>query len=429
MLMSFARRMIGPMKNVLVVVFLALAMCSSAAVPAFSAEPPSRLTMVLVLSRHGVRSPTHPLELQPYAAQRWPSWSETKPGYLTAHGATLMRQFGAYYRREYGTALGLGASGCPAAGSVFLWADVDQRTKATGAAIAQGFAPGCNVTVGHVSGDNDSLFDPLPGAGTVDKAQSTAAVLGSVGGNFDGIVQAYNAQFTTMESILGCASSRRCKSLVAVPTYVTNDGDGGLASLNGGLDMAGDVAGNLLLEYVDGHPIVGWGRVTHAQLLELLQLDILGRRLEHNRYAGRAHSSNIMAHILQTLEEGATGKAVSGTRVPPSAKFVFLSGHDTQLAELQTMLGINWLVPGDQRDDTPPGGALIFEVRQPVGGGEPFVRTFYVAQTLDSMRAGRGQPVRVPVYLPGCPGMDCPMTTFAGVVNAAIDPSFVISTW
>ncbi|MBV9718218.1 MAG: histidine-type phosphatase [Candidatus Eremiobacteraeota bacterium] len=403
----------------------------SAAVAGTSASPApaSRLMMVVVLSRHGVRSPTHPKELQAYAAQPWPSWSEVRPGYLTARGASLMRQFGEYYRRAYGQQLGFGARGCPPADSVFVWADVDQRTKATGDAVVSGFAPGCGITVGHAGGDNDALFDPLPGVGVVNQAQSTASILGAVGGSFGGVVEAYNAQFSTMEQILGCTAAARCKRLADVATYVTNDGDGGLASLNGGLDMAGDVAGNLLLEYVDGHRVVGWSRVNHAQLLELLQLDVLGRRLEHNRYGARAHSSNIMAHILQTLQEGATGKTVAGTRVPATARFVFLSGHDTQLAELQAMFGLSWLVKGDQFDDTPPGGALVFEVRQPVGGGEPFVRTFFTEQSLDAMRAGQGQnPLRVPVYVPGCPALDCPMETFANVVNAAIDPSFV-GTW
>jgi 4-phytase / acid phosphatase len=417
------------MKKYIGLLLVTLAMCSIAPVSSAATQQPSTLAMVVVLSRHGVRSPTHPTELQAYAAQPWPSWSEVHPGYLTPHGALLMRQFGAYYRRFYGDALGMSGRGCPPAGTIFIWADVDERTKATGTAIAQGFAPGCNIAVGHVSGDNDSLFDPLPGVGVVNKTESSASVLGSVGGGFSGVVQAYNAQFATMEQILGCASSSRCKSIAAVPTFLTNDGDGGLASLNGGLDMAGDVAGNFLLEYTDGHRVVGWGRVTHAQLLELLQLDILGRHLEHNRYAARAHSSNIMIHILQTLQEGATGKAVAGTRVPPSARFVFLSGHDTQLAELQGMLGISWLVRGDQLDDTPPGGALIFEVRKPTAGGEPFVRTFFSEQSLDAMRAGRGEnPLRVPVYIPGCPAMDCPMSTFTSVVTSAIDQSFV-TTW
>lgn len=53
-----------------------------------------------------------------------------------------MQQFSAYYRRTYGASLGIGESGCPPAGSVFVWADVDQRTRATGDAVLAGLAPG-----------------------------------------------------------------------------------------------------------------------------------------------------------------------------------------------------------------------------------------------------------------------------------------------
>jgi 4-phytase / acid phosphatase len=415
------------MNRCLALIALPLALAFAGPMPARSApaDSASSLRMVVVVSRHGVRSPTHPTELKAYASQPWPAWSGVQPGYLTARGAALMRQFGAYYRGLYGGMLGIDERGCPPAGSVFVWADVDQRTKASGQAIAQGFAPGCGIAVGHVAGDNDSLFDPLPGAGTVNKAESRAAVLGAVGGGFDGIVGAYGAAFATMEEVLGCATPARCKRISQVPTTVSSSGDGGLAGIDGGLDMAADVAENVLLEYTDGHPTVGWGRIDYARLLELLQLHVLAKRLEHNRYAARAHSSNIMAHVLQTLQEGATGNAVSGTRVPPQARFVFLSGHDTQLAELSSMFGLSWLVPGDQLNDTPPGGALAFEVHRPAGG-VAFVRTFFVAQSLDAMRAGRGEhPLRVPVYVPGCPALDCPFETFSGVVNAAIDPAFV----
>jgi 4-phytase/acid phosphatase len=420
------------MSKVAVVMVVLLVVLTSGAAPslrATTAQPSSRLVMVVVLSRHGVRSPTHPTELQAYAAQPFPAWATVRPGYLTAHGALLMRQFGGYYRRYYGTELGLGERGCPPAGSVFIWADVDQRTRATGEAIVQGFAPECGIAVRHARGNNDSLFDPLPGVGVVNKSESTASVLGAVGGSFNGVVQAYGAQFATMEQILGCTSPRRCKQISGVPTYLTSDGDGGLASLNGGLDMAGDVAEDMLLEYTNGNRVVGWGRVDRSRLLELMQLHILGKRLEHNRYAGRAHSSNVMVHILQTLQEGATGKAAAGTRVPPSARFVFFSGHDTQLAELRSMLGLSWLVKGDQMDDTPPGGALVFEVYRPGPGSGPFVRTFFIEQSLDAMRSGHGEhPVRVPVYLPGCPALDCPMATFTSIVDKDVDPRFV-GTW
>jgi 4-phytase / acid phosphatase len=390
-------------------------------------QPSSGLRMVIVVSRHGVRSPTHPAELNAYASQPWPTWPG-HPGNLTERGALLMRQFGAYYRRLYGEMLG-GTQRCPASGAVFVWADVDQRTRATGDALLEGFAPGCGIVVHHAGGDPDLLFDPLPGVGVVSKAKSNASILGAVGGNLSGLVDAYGAAFTTMEQVLGCASPSTCKQISQVPTTIANDGDGGLASISGGLDMAADVAENLLLEYTDGHPDVGWGRVDRSRLLELLQLHVFAKKLEHNRYAARAHSSNIMAHILQSLEEGVTDKAIAGTRVPPQSRFVFLSGHDTQLAELGGLLGLSWLIPGDQVDNTPPGSAMIFELHGTGrAGSQPFVRTFFAAQSLDAMRAGRGEnPLRVPVYVPGCPAFDCPLPTFSKIVNAAIDPAFVTS--
>ncbi len=435
MLLSFRRCMIAKVRRLLeidtlsvsrLVALLAVALLSCSAGPALADAPQSSgLRMVIVLSRHGVRSPTHPAELQAYARQAWPSWPD-HPGNLTGRGALLMRQYGAYYRREYAGVLGA-ANACPPSGAVFVWADLDQRTRATADAIVQGLAPGCGIAVHHASGDADPLFDPLPGIGVVNKAASLASIEGAVGGNLSGLTDAYAAQFAAMERVLGCVAPASCKPISRVPTTVANDGDGGLATISGGLDMAADVAENLLLEYTDGHADVGWGRVDRGRLLELLQLHVLTKRLEEgNRYTARAHSSNIMAHILQTLEEGAGGTAVAGTRVPPQSRFVFLSGHDTQLAEIAGLLGLSWLIPGDQFNDTPPGSALIFELYTPDAGGSPFVRTFFTSQSLDAMRAGAGEnPLRVPVYVPGCPSLDCPFATFTRVVDEAIDPAFV----
>jgi 4-phytase / acid phosphatase len=400
-----------------------LSLSLGAVAPAANA---SDLRMVIVMSRHGVRSPSHPAELNAYANQPWPAWSG-KPGNLTPHGATLMKQLGAYYRNEYDGLLEGTGRRCPAAGSVFVWADVDERTVASGNALLQGLAPGCGIAVQHAAADPDKLFDPLPGTGTVDKAEATASVLGAIGGGFAGIPAAYGGAFATMEQVLGCATPSSCKQISRIPTTLSNDGDGGLASLNGGLDMAGDVAENMLLEYTNGNAQVGWGRVDHAKLLQLLQLHVLGKELEHgNRYTARAHSSNIMSHILQTLQAGATGQAVSGTRIPPETRFIFLSGHDTQLAEFSGLLGLSWLVEGDQVNDTPPGSALIFELYAPREGAAPYVRTYFSAQSLDAMRSGHGEkPIRVPVYVPGCPGYSCPFSTFSKIVQGAIDPAFV----
>jgi 4-phytase/acid phosphatase len=49
------------------------------------------------------------------------------------------------------------------------------------------------------------------------------------------------------------------------------------------------------------------------------------------------------------------------------------------------MLNLNWVIDG-RRDDTPPGGALIFELRQRPESSTYEVITYYTAQTLEQMR-------------------------------------------
>ena len=58
----------------------------------------AKLQLVIVLSRHGVRSPlTSQADLDKYSAAPWPTW-DVAPGLLTAHGYQLMKLFGAWDR-------------------------------------------------------------------------------------------------------------------------------------------------------------------------------------------------------------------------------------------------------------------------------------------------------------------------------------------
>ena len=384
----------------------------------------SDVKMVVVLMRHGVRSPTHPGELNPYASQAWPTWN-VPGGYLTSRGARLVRQFGTNYRRVYGGMPLFAASRCPAKNSLYIWADVDERTRASGTAIASGLAPGCAIAVNHAPSDPDRLFDPISSMGKIDVAQSRAAVSGAIGDDPNAFVRAYHAEFSLLDDILGCAAAR-CKQVSKVPSTITSTGDGGLAEISGGLDVASDVVESFLLEYIDGHSSVGWGKVDRNRLVQLLTIHTIGSQIEHaNYYTARVHGSNITAHILQTLEQGASNKKVAGTAVPLASTFVVLVGHDTQLSEIGGLLHLSWLVDGYQMNDTPPGSALVFELHSN-GASMPFIRMFFTAQSLDGMRTLRGtNAARVPVYIPGCPSLDCPIQAFAHVVNAAVDPAFV----
>src|ERR1700683_5852701 len=71
-----------------------------------------RLKFVVVLTRHGVRSPTgSPDQYYAYSKAPWPQW-DVPPGYLTPHGFEDMRLFGAYDRLLLAREGLLEAAGC-----------------------------------------------------------------------------------------------------------------------------------------------------------------------------------------------------------------------------------------------------------------------------------------------------------------------------
>ena len=92
-----------------------------------------------------------------------------------------------------------------------FFADSDQRTVATGKALAEGIVPGCNVAV-HAppEGTHDPLFHSLSaGVGHPDYALAAAALAGRIGNNPSGLVDAYGPTLKAMEEILSQCNSRQ----------------------------------------------------------------------------------------------------------------------------------------------------------------------------------------------------------------------------
>jgi 4-phytase/acid phosphatase len=408
-----------------------------------SAEAPSaskdaELQFVVILTRHGVRSPTgKAAKYREFSAAPWPEW-DVPPGYLTPHGYDLMKLFGAYDRIKLAGQGLLASSGCGDAVHVTILADSDQRTRETGKALAEGMLPRCAIDVHALpEGSDDPLFH-FRGAHTAGPL-ATAAIAGRIGGDAGHLTEAYRLQLAALDRVLaGCGKSQAAgdkrTSLFDIPASLTPGKGDHSVELRGPLATASTLSENLLLEYTQGMSAenTGWGCLDGAMLRNVLQLHAAeSEYAQRTPMLARMTASNLLDNILKALEQSATGKPVAGAPGKPGDRLLILVGHDTNIATVAGALGINWIIDG-RSDDTPPGGALVFELWRSQSDGSEFVHVRYTAQTLEQMReaqplTAQNPPADAPVFLPACSREDqsCTWASFAVAVRADIDPTYV----
>ncbi|MBT9329852.1 histidine-type phosphatase [Paracidobacterium acidisoli] len=396
----------------------------------------SDLRLVIVLGRHGVRAPIgSEIRDNAYNADPWPQWP-VAPGVLTAHGATLLRYMGAYYRQAYRGLLGDSSVCAPEA--FYIAANNAQRTLATAQAIAEGLAPGCALDIhSHPKGEADPLFNPGAFVAHQDRALAAAAISGRLGGHPEWWPHSYQRSLEELEQILsaGRPPAPGKKSLLDAPQTAPSTMGGDLFAMQTPVSAGADFAEHFLLQYTEGMPMsqVGWGRVSRPVLDDLMGMNTRYHDFVlRTPYLAQVGASHLADHIDRTLRQAAAGQPVDGALGSPAEKFVFLSGHDSNETWLGGLLRLNWLLPDQPFDATPPGSALVFELHQPPHA-EPYVRAYFISATLDQMRNAvpltEAQPPSVaPIFIPGCsraePGYPCPLSGFHRMVGQAIDPAF-----
>jgi 4-phytase/acid phosphatase len=311
--------------------------------------------------------------------------------------------------------------------------------------------PGCPAreqSEQHALAENqaDPLFHSLSaGLGHPDRERAVASIAGRIGGDPAALTEVYRPQLEMLQRILlGCPPTSRCpepghtanKLLLEIPANLDGGKGDHLAELKGPLSTASTITENFLLEYTNGLPMdqVGWGRVDLRILKQLMVLHTEASDLtRRSSYLATMQAANALAHIIETLEQAISGKEVAGALGKLGDRAVVLVGHDTNLANIAGALNLNWLIDG-RRDDTPPGGALVFELWELSGSAGYEVQTYYTSQTLDQMRDAAAltldkPPSRANVFIPGCSsgreGFPCDWRAFKQTLATAIDPTFV----
>jgi 4-phytase/acid phosphatase len=349
-----------------------------AASPAL-AEPV--LERVVLLERHGVRSPTKTPDAST-ADQPWPVWP-VGPGELTPHGFDGVVRMGEALKRQYHTLLS--GPGC------FVWGDAaDQRTRESAKALAQGLAGHCMAR--NADGDSDPLFHAAEtGICPVDADKAQAALA------------------PRLDVLLNDHAADYEKSRVALRGVLGKDIGGGNRVKNGKIDgalsSASTLTEDLYLEYAQGMDAPGWGRAgTAARIAAIMPLHNLytdlGRRTPYLAERG----ASLLAHQIAAALAGETASFQGAAPVPADAKFVALVGHDTNLSNLSSALGLNWTLK-DQPDATAPATVMAFERWR--DGGKISVRVVLYYQTLDQLRTGAHfdaghRPRRMALPFAGC---------------------------
>ncbi|HET8898159.1 MAG TPA: histidine-type phosphatase, partial [Rhodanobacteraceae bacterium] len=365
-----------------------------------------RLERVVLVMRHGVRPPTKAVVAPAGMTDKpWPQW-DVDYGQLTRHGHDATVLLGRWDRAHWAQQGLLTAATCPDANALDVEASYKQRTRDTGKAWLEGFAPDCKVPIEFPQSKQlDVVFHPFDaGAMQIDPADGLKAAEAALpAGGIAELVRQNAALFGLLDHAMGCCAPTVCESVGApspcgsalIPAGLeAGDGDG--PSVGMPFSMASTVSQTFLMEYLDGKPMqdVAWGRLSREEISQLLEFHPIKYRFEERpAYVAYRAASPLVRRLLEAMQPG---------RPTVTA----LMGHDTNIADIGGYFDLHWQMPQYPRDDPPPAGALGFEVYADDQGGQ-FVKAFYRAQSMDQIRGlealtASNAPAFEYLPIPGC---------------------------
>ncbi len=205
----------------------------------------------------------------------------------------------------------------------------------------------------------------------------------------------------------------------------------------GGLASVVTAADPFVMQYCDDFPTndVGWGQLTLDALSQQTRINTLQIEIAMRQpYLARVQSSSAASHILRTMIQTISGTNLAGAFGDTNTQIHVIISSDYYVAGLAGLLGAHWLLPGYQPDFCPPGGTLVFELRQVRATGQYLVRVFYTAQTFDQLRnltplTLAEPPATMQLLIPGGSNsptnLDVNFNTFTNLMNEAIGLEYV----
>lgn len=430
------------------------------------------LVQVVMVSRHGIRSPYPPTngtvnDFTSYSPLIFPDaadWGMTEEAfanqYLTPHGRGVMTQMGAYYRQQWG-ADGLDEVTCETMTCYADFADGATRDNDTAYFWLQGFALCPDLEIQLVNETTNPDMQPvlsdhyqitIPPGDTDDNPAmqclpgTEEQVSGVYGGDVDALTEMYTDAIQTVVDILQmtgnttnpysasiCANVNPAYDPSVTPectlfdTGYTWTGTYFTGMFYSPVFFASYFAEAWMFQYLNNLQTWAFGQLQLSQLVDLYALHTEEMWLGTNYWNSLAYSSQQLSYIVGSLEQMVTGKPVAGIPQDVDQQLVLLFSHDTNVLMLRRLLDLNWVPAGFGDNVATTGGALSFELWQNSSDAAHYVKLKYVAATPDQQRNSdtltdpSNPPSVATLVLPSCGDDYCPWNTFKSIAINAVN--------
>ena len=375
------------------------------------------LKEVVVMSRHNIRSPltSGGAAYKRVTPHEWFKWTSPSSN-LSLRGGVLETEMGQFFRKwVVGEGL-LPDNYRPVGDEVYFYANSRQRTFATAKYFSAGFLPFANVQINHLY--NEDKKDPLFFAQFTKMndayRQQVLSEMGAEHGGPMAWMESVQPTLTLMEQVIDMANSPAALNGDTVhftfsdTKFKLEKGDE--PRLTGGFSLANSVADALVLQCYESESMAAFGHeLTVDQWRAICNVKSVYDGLLFTTHAAAVN----LAYPLVCKIREELGR--------DDRKFVFLCGHDCNLASISAALRMT-LPQTEQALElhTPIGSKLVFEKWS--DGQEEYVAVNLVYQSVYQLQ-GRTllseevPPMVQPVVIEGLTANDDGLYRMADVDN------------
>ena len=354
------------------------------------------LKEVVVMSRHNIRSPltSGGAAYQRVTPHTWFKWSSPS-SQLSLRGGVLETEMGQFFRQWVVSEGVLPENYRPEGDEVLFYANSRQRTFATAKYFSAGFLPFANVEITHKLDEDkmDPVFTPQFTKMNDTYRQQVLADIQALNGGPQAWMAAQQPTLDLMEQVLDMAHSPA--ALHGDTTHFWFDDTqfkiekGSEPKMTGGYTLANSVADALVLQCYESESMVSFG---HELTIEQWRA-ICDVKEVYDGLLFTTHSAavNLAYPLVSRIREELNRS---------DRKFMFLCGHDSNLASISAALGLQ--IPETENAlelHTPIGSKLVFEKWS--DGSDEYVAVNLVYQSIGQLQ-GRTllSPAAPPMVLP-----------------------------